>query len=185
MWYIGIKYVIKEKVPLLQLTPVPCPFGYGMCWQIDELLTLYAFDLRNTEGIHEPLLSERYRSVSSKPTNFDFITNHFITHGEANHRDGWATLYLHKHATLWMYPVKRHHLQPKQRWIARRMIEAVIHLHAHTGTYTGMHASSRSCMQMDGIHRVGLQCVCIWMQLHAAALHVDADASICMQSQSG
>lgn len=40
-------------------------------------------------------------------------------------------------------------------------------------------------MQMDGMHRVGLQCVCIWMQLHADALHVDADASICMQNQSG
>lgn len=128
-----------------------CPFGYGMCWQFDELLTMYAFDLRNTEGVHEPLLSERYRSVSSKPTYFDFITNHIITNRGANHRDGWATLYLHKYATLWRYPVKHHHVQPIQRWIAKRMIEAVIHLHAHTCTYTGMHESSRSCMQSQSV----------------------------------
>ena len=133
-----------------------CPFGYGMCWQIDELLTLYAFDLRNTEGVHEPLLSERYRSVSSKPTYFDFITDHIITHGEANHRDGWTSLHLHKHATLWRYPVKRHHVQPIQRWIARRMIEAVIHLHAHTRVCINRHA--HACrVSLYGVVDVHLQ----------------------------
>ena len=129
-----------------------CPFGNGMCWQIDELLTLYAFDLRNTEGVHEPFLSERYRSVSSKPTYFDFITDHIITHGEANHRDGWATLYLHKYATLWRYPVKHHHVQPIQRWIAKRMIEAVIHLRPDVSICMHMHgnASIFTLMHADG-----------------------------------
>ena len=40
-------------------------------------------------------------------------------------------------------------------------------------------------MPMDGMHRVGPQWVCIYTHLHVYALHVDTDAYICMQSQSG
>ena len=42
-----------------------------------------------------------------------------------------------------------------------------------------MHAHARSCMQMDGMHGVGPQWVCIWIHMHAYALmwmHMDTYA---------
>ena len=154
-----------------------CPFGNGMCWQIDELLTLYSFDPINTEGSHEPLQNERYTSVPSIPTYLDFITDHIITHRGPNHWDGGTTVHLNKHATLWRYPVKRHRVQPIQRWITKRMIEAVIHLHAHACTCMHMHgyASIFTLMHADGRNA--------WSG-SSVGMHMHTSACICMQSQS-
>ena len=128
-------------------------------------------------GSHKPFLSERYSSVSSIPTHFDFITDHIITYGGANHWDGWTVLHLHKHATLWRYPVKRHHIQPIQRWIAKRMIGAVIHLHTSAPRCTLMHADGRNAWSGSSVGMHMHTSACIW-------IHMDTHACICMQSQS-
>ena len=154
-----------------------CPFGNGMCWQIDELLTLYAFDPINTEGSHEPLQNERYTSVPLIPTYLDFITDHIFTHGGPNHRDGWTTLHLHKHATLWRYPVKHHHVQPIQRWTTKRMIEAVIQMHTYACIFTLMHAYGWNAWSGSSVGIHMHTSACIW-------IHMDTHACICMQSQS-
>ena len=108
------------------------PFGNGMCWQIDELLTLYSFDPINTEWVHEPLLSELYKSVPSIPTHFDFFTDHIITHRGPNHWDGWTSLHLHKHATLWRYPVKRHHVATNKCQIVATLVIIIFNVHSST-----------------------------------------------------
>ena len=173
MWFVLIieqsKAIIKHSSQrhLIVWMVEDCPFGNGMCWQIDSLLTLYVLDPISTERIHEPLLSERYSSVSSIPTHFDFITDHIFTHGGPNHWDGWTALHLNKHTTLWRYPMKRHHVQPIQRWTARRMIGVVVQIYPSTCTWMGMHALSRSCRLINGMHGVGPRWVYICTQLHA------------------
>ena len=126
-----------------------CPFGYGMCRQIDELLTLYAFDLRNKRGYMNPCwVNGIEASLLSPLTSTSLLTISSLMEKRIIEMDEQRCTYTStppSECTRWntiTYNPNNDELQGE--WLKQSSI--CMHMNGNASIFTLM------CMQMDGIH---------------------------------
>ena len=160
-----------------------CPFGNGMCWQIDEQLTLYAFDPINTEGVTWTLAEWTVykRLFQTHSLRLHYWPYHHLWRTESSR---WMNIVAHKQAR---HPLKIPGEIPSHTthttmnykendWSSHPHARSCMHMHAHACTCTLMHADGWNPWSGSSMGMHMHTSACIW-------IHMDTHAYMCMQSQ--